>query len=507
VRTFSQEHRAKLKERIGHFFGMVGREDPKGEAELVLKLETQMAEAHEDKAESRRDHGKVTTWEEVDELVPNWPWQEWLKGLAECTPVPDGGPSACEGFHKPVMEVGREGGQPLLIRSQGFFQKLDGILKDQPLEAVKSLMRWKIIKDAAPSMSAAFLDSMVELNKDIYGTKTKSPRERKCYFSTMSTAGWPAAKIYADKVFHRGNIKAAEEMLAKIRAEFDEALAEESWMAPEDRKKAQYKLQHMFFQVGVPTDKDGKEHWPKKTEELDGKMTDSLYKNECVAKRQAVERSLKQLTEVPNRRHWGGSTPLAVNAFYGPSNNGLWIPAGILQKPFFDEEMGDARNYGAIGAVLGHEMSHGFDDNGRQYDANGELHDWWSPATVEGFKKGSQCISDLFSSFSVKGRHVNGDLTLGEDIADSGGLKFSFKAFTKDGGRTSAEKRLFFTAFAQVWCQVSRRKSAVAGMLSDPHAPAKFRVIGGLSQNPEFSEAFACPLGSPMSPADKCSLW
>jgi len=161
-----------------------------------------------------------------------------------------------------------------------------------------------------------------------------------------------------------------------------------------------------------------------------------------------------------------------------------------------------------VGTILGHEMSHAFDDDGSQYDAEGRLRDWWDAETVKGFKQRSQCISGVFDKYQVMGKHVNGRLTLGEDIADAGGLKFSYRALTASP-RTAAEKRLFFTAFAQTWCEVDRKKSAATSVLTDEHAPGKFRVLGALTQFRPFAETWQCPQGSPMAPKDgtRCHLW
>ena len=263
----------------------------------------------------------------------------------------------------------------------------------------------------------------------------------------------------------------------------------------------------MFFQVAWPTDEDNKTHWPEMTYAMDGKMGSDFMSNFMLKERLAVEKDFNDISKSPNRRSWGGNTPLEVNAFYGAESNGLWIPGGILQSPFFDARNSDARNFGSIGSVLGHEMSHGFDDNGRQYDKRGELHDWWSEETVANYKKRSMCLADVFSSFTVAGRHVNGKYTLGEDSADSGGIKFSYAAFTKKTERSEEEKRIFFTSFAQTWCQVERKKSAVSGVLTAPHAPNKFRVIGGMTQFAPFQDAFQCPSGAPMAPTSRCTLW
>ena len=303
------------------------------------------------------------------------------------------------------------------------------------------------------------------------------------------------------------NREAALSMLELIRTQFYDTLPKEEWMAEEDRKAAQDKLQAMFFQVAYPTDKEDKIHWPQETFSMDGKMTNDFMTNYMLGERLSIEKDFDEIAKAPNRRSWGGNSPLEVNAFYGSDANGLWIPAGILQSPFFDAANSDARNFGSIGSVLGHEMSHGFDDNGCLYDKRGELHDWWSKTTVENYKKRSTCIADLFSTYSVAGRNVNGKYTLGEDSADSGGLKFAYEAFIKKQARSEQEKRIFFTSFAQTWCSVERKKSAVSAVLTDPHAPNKFRVIGGLTQFAPFADAFQCPTGAAMAPASRCELW
>lgn len=505
-----KQHREAFLKIVTDFFHMVGRKNARHEAELVLALETKVATGELERAEQRMDHGTATTWDKIEALAPSWPWQSWLTQLGKCTPVVDGGVNPCTKDHEAVHKVGTHEGVPLLLRNKQSFPVLEGIISDlsgDNLEAIKAEMRWKLIRNGALYLSADFLDKMVELSKDLYGVQDKNPRPRKCYYSVTSNTPWPAAKLYTDKLFPHANRQAALEMLGNVRTQFMEALKDEPWMSEDDRKAAQHKLSEMFFQVAWPTDEEDKDAWPEPTTDMEGTMGPDLFINYMVISRMNINRELDRLEKSPKRRAWGGSTPLDVNAFYGPNNNGLWIPAGILQSPFFDHQNPDARNYGAIGSVLGHEMSHGFDDNGRQYDARGELHDWWDQHTVDAFKERSGCIRDVFSSYSIQGKHVNGKLTLGEDIADSGGLKFSWRAFLASGERTPAEKRTFFTAFAQTWCQVTRRKSALSSILTDTHAPAKFRVIGGLSQFPPFAEAFQCPTGSPMAPAETCKLW
>ncbi|EKX51779.1 hypothetical protein GUITHDRAFT_65658 [Guillardia theta CCMP2712] len=446
-------HRKKLVEVAAKFFKLVGREDAEKEAKMVLDLETRIAKYSTDRDKERHDHGKPITVEVLEQQTPSWPWRTWLQKLSSCTSPPDGSAK----------------GLVLLLRDEKYFDGLEQMLKDTSLEAIKAKLRWNVIKGAAVYLSADFIDVMVEYSKDLYGIQQKNPRPRKCYYSTTSDVAWPAAKLYVDKVFHVANRQAALEMLEGIRSRFLESLKKEGWMSPDDRLAAQSKLEKMFFQ--------------------------------------AVDRDFRKMNEAPKRRSWGGSTPTEVNAFYGPNNNGLWIPAGILQAPFFDASNPDARNYGSIGSVLGHEMTHGFDDSGREYDERGSLHDWWDKETVEKFKERSSCVARLFDSYSVAYRHVNGNLTLGEDMADAGGLKFSYQAFMAAKERQPEEKRVFFTAFAQTWCTVERKKGVLNQVLTDPHAPNKFRVLGALSQFAPFAEVFQCPRGSPMAPAERCDVW
>ena len=503
-----RQHRAKMVEVVAKFFTMIGRGDTaQQEAQTILDFETKMAGIRVDRAESRKDQGTLTTWEHLGELMPYWPWKVWLSQLASCTAPPDGSAKVCTADHDDVREVGEPGKTPLYITNEKFFPKLNSLLENTELETVKALLRWKVIRKVALYMPAAWIDLMVEWNADMYGTSAKSPRDHKCYYSTSGGAAWPMAKLYIEKVFHTENRAAALSMLERVRAQFMDTLPTEEWMTEEDRAAAQDKLSAMFFQVAYPTDKDDKTHWPKDTYAMDGKMGADFMTNYMLKERLALERDLSEISEKPDRRSWGGNSPLEVNAFYGSGANGLWIPAGILQSPFFDASNSDARNYGSIGSVLGHEMSHGFDDNGRLYDKRGELHDWWSSTTVTNYEKRSMCIADLFSTYKVDGRAVNGNYTLGEDSADSGGLKFAYEAFVKKEPRSEKEKRVFFTSFAQTWCSVQRKKSAISSVLTDPHAPNKFRVLGGLSQFAPFADAFQCPVGAHMAPAKRCELW
>jgi len=502
-----KKHRNTLVTVASKFYVKLGysQEESDTRANAILEFETKLARILDQKEVTRKDHGTPIEWSKMEELMPYWPWKDWLKGLSSCTAPPDGAAQVCSADHTAVAQVGQPGKTQLYMMNTAFFPKMNKLMEETSFDTMKAIMSWQVIRDGAIFLSAEYIDLMVEFNADLFGMKQKNPRDRKCYYTTTGITPWPMSKLYIDTIFHKPNRDAALSMLDEVKAQFMDALPQEQWLTAGDRKAAEKKLSEMFFQVAYPTDASGKAAWPAETKDMDGKMGPELFVNYMVAQRLAVDRDFVKIYDKPKRREWS-SSPLTVNAFYGPSSNGLWIPAGILQSPFFDTENGDARNYGSLGMVLGHEMTHGFDDNGRQYDARGELHDWWHTESIDSFAQKSQCIGDVFSKYSIDGRHVNGNYTLGEDIADSGGIKFSYQAFTAKA-RTMQEKRIFFTSFAQTWCSVERKKSAVSAVLTDTHAPSKFRVLGALSQYAPFQEAFSCPAGTPMAPEERCALW
>ena len=266
----------------------------------------------------------------------------------------------------------------------------------------------------------------------------------------------------------------------------------------------------MFFQVAFPTDKNGKSHWPRQTTVLEGHIRESDFLQNYIFTQKALADDYISALEgkSSDRMTWGDFVPLEPNAFYSPTQNGLFVSAGILQPPFLRSEPGSvARNFGSIGAILGHEMSHGFDETGRHFDAKGEVHNWWSEETVAKYRNRSKCFASLFDTYHVLGRQVQGENTENEDIADASGLKYAYKAFLHDVTPSALEKRIFFTAYAQMYCNVELKAEALQQVLTDTHAPSKFRVIGALSQFEPFAEAFGCPSGSPMAPHDRCSLW
>ena len=357
----------------------------------------------------------------------------------------------------------------------------DGKFDEADAEVIKSYLRYTIVSSYATYLPPAdFAEVMVPLFTDLYGIKQRPVRWKKCYHSTSSVMAGHVSQLYVDKYFPHENRAAALRMLGEIREQFKADLMRVPWMDDATRPKAIEKLDEMVFEVGYPSE------WPEWCA-LEGLREDAFLANYQKTEACRVDKHRKKLYEKVKRREWQYAGSTDVNAYYSQKVNGLFIPAAVLEKPFFSPEYDAARNYGSIGAVLGHEMTHGFDDQGRKFDKTGKRVEWWDEHTVDGFKSKAQCISDQYGGYTIHGdKKVSGDLTLGEDIADAGGLKMAHHAWQRAAQaegktRTVSEEQLFFLSFAQTWCGVER-KQAEETQLFDAHAPRKW-----------FAPAPACP--------------
>ena len=485
-------HRAAYKKLIKELMVLSGLsdEDAAADADNVMDLETALAKAMTPRDQQRDEHGKRTTLVELQSMAPSIDWPLFFAGI--------GAPR--------VGVAGPNSGGFLNVKNAGWIKKLDVILSTIGMDKIRSYMRWQAVYNYAPFLDFHFEHKLLAYNNEVYGISVLPPRWRKCFFSTSGAMAMRISKLFDDNAFPEESRKGAQEMLREVRDQFNKSLSTMPWMDDVTRDRAQGKLAHMFLEVGRPTT------WPEAAFETFvefGGIREGAYFDNCVATNAWLVKSTVGRTNTKvERRRWGSSTSATdVNAFYSRKVNGVFIPAGILQDPFFSETQAKARNYGSVGAICGHEMTHGFDDVGREYDKNGMRNDWWTSEVVENYKVRAQCISDLMSSYEFWGGHVNGKLVLGESIADSGGLKFSWDAFVASQKPELKDKQTFFLALGQTWCSKERRKGARASLLTDPHPPNKFRVIGALSQFEPFAEAFSCPVGSPMNPEKKCSLW
>uniref|UniRef100_A0A3Q4B3X3 endothelin-converting enzyme 1 n=1 Tax=Mola mola TaxID=94237 RepID=A0A3Q4B3X3_MOLML len=342
-----------------------------------------------------------------------------------------------------------------------------------------------------------------------------TPRWQTCIGNTDDTLGFALGAVFVKATFDKNSKEIAEEMINEIRSAFKGALDRLSWMDEQTRQAAKDKADAIYDMIGFPEFI------------LDPKELDDVYDGYEVADDNFFQNMLNfynfssrvmadQLRKTPNKDQWS-MTPPTVNAYYMPTKNGIVFPAGILQAPFYAHDQPKALNFGGIGVVMGHELTHAFDDQGREYDKEGNLRPWWQNSSVQAFRQRTECMVDQYSRYLVNGEHVNGKQTLGENIADNGGLKAAYHAYQSWVQWNGEEKRLpavnltndqlFFVGFAQVWCSVRTPESSHEGLVTDPHSPPQYRVIGTLANSPDFSHHFNCPVGTPMNTGKRCEVW
>jgi predicted metalloendopeptidase len=313
-----------------------------------------------------------------------------------------------------------------------------------------------------------------------------------------------------DKAFKEKDKSIANQMVRQVQSAFSRLLKSAEWLGPA-RSAALSKLNNMFLEVGHPT------AWLKFAPSVDEKQ---WFENSVAMSEWQVKTALAKLGTSVKRRAWGDSGPMEVNAAYKQHVNGLFIPAGVLQPPFFSDKYPEGWNFGGVGVLMGHEMTHGFDDQGRHFDDKGKLSDWWTKAVQIKYNKRAQCIASYYSSFKVFGKPVNGNLTLGENIADNGGIRLAWEAMQHALGHLetlSAQRRKlihataakqFFLSWAQTWCSKTSKKASLIDLATDVHAPNSVRVNAPLSQFPEFATTFGCKAGTKMNPkSPRCRLW
>ncbi len=484
---------AKLREKyaahVAKMLELAGdpEADAKSEAQAVIKLETSLAKASKPEVDLRDPVANyhLTTLGDVQKLSPHFDWSAYFAGIGLPPPA--------------TVDIG----QP------DFVQALDAQIVATPLADWKSYFRWHLIHDFAPFLSAPF----VAENFDFYAkTLTGTPQERDRWRRVLSevddNAGEALGQLYVAEAFPPEAKARALKMVGSIRQALRDRLENLEWMDGPTRAAALKKLDALTVKIGYP---DKWIDYSKLAIDRGPYALNVLRANEF-----NVERDLAKIGKPVDRTEWG-MTPPTVNAYYNPSMNEIVFAAGILQPPYFDAKADDALNYGEIGAVIGHEMTHGFDDEGRQFDGKGNLADWWSPESTKRFKERAAGIVKQFRSYvALDGLHVNGELTQGENIADLGGLKLSYTAFMKAlAGKPEANvdgftpEQRFFLSFANSWRENERPEALRLLVNSDPHSPERFRVNGPLSNLEEFAKAFDVPEGAPMRrpAADRVTIW
>jgi len=454
------------------------------DAKTVMALETRMAEASMTRVE-RRDTDKTynrKTLAELSKLTPNFSWTAYLKQI--------GAP--------PVAAVNV--GQPL------YFEAINKELLATPLPQWKTYLRWHLIHAAAASLSKKFVEEDFDFyGKTLQGTPENEARWKRCVSSTDGAIGFALGKAYVRDYFPPEAKARADAMVRNLIAALREDLATLPWMGEATRKAALAKLETFDPKIGYPS-KD-RDYSALKIDR--GPYVLNLQR----ANEFEFKRDIAKVGKPVDKTEWD-ITPPTVNAYYNPQKNEIVFPAGILQPPFFDAKADDAVNYGAMGAVIGHEMTHGFDDQGRKFDAQGNMREWWTPEDLKNYEERSKCIEDQYNSYVYDGQHVNGKLVLGEATADLGGLAIAHRAYQAalagpavapiDG--LTGDQRLFL-AWARVWAANIRPELSKLLMNTNPHPLSQFRAIGPPSTLPAFAKAFGCKAGDPMVRKDLCQIW
>jgi putative endopeptidase len=397
------------------------------------------------------------------------------------------------------------------VMSPDFMRGLDAAIAATELETIKSYLRWQLIH-AVPEfvLPRALSDEKFDFaGRKLRGQPEHEVRGKRCVTATDNGLGEAVGELYVAREFSPASKQATQQMVRDIEAAMDADIATLDWMSPETKLRAKQKLHAIADKVGYP------EHWRDY-----GRLTitrDDAFGN---AMREIEFESRRQLAKIgrPVERGEWGISAATVDAYYNPSMNDINFPAAILQPPFYDSRSTDAENYGHVGGVIGHELTHGFDDEGRQFDGNGNLTDWWTPEDGKRFDDKAACeIAEYGSFIAVDDVKVNGKLTLGENTADNGGLRLAYAAFLADAKRKSIDVtraqdgytpiQQFFLGHGQNWCGTVRPEQVRLQVQTDPHSPRAFRVNGVVQNMPEFGQAFGCKVGQPMMPANPCRVW
>jgi endothelin-converting enzyme/putative endopeptidase len=484
-----KEARAKYLAHVAAIFRLTGESDTraKAEADTVLRMETKLAEASLDNVALRdpkaTDH--KTTFADLQKMTPHFPWAAYYKAAN--------------------VTAG-----DLNVAEPKFLAEFDRQLASTPIADWKVYLQWHLANAAASSLSDPFVQEDWEFNgKFLSGAKEMKPRWKRCVESTDRQLGEALGKKYVEKYFPPEAKARMQEMVANLRLAMKETIEGLDWMSPATRKRALEKLSTFNPKVGYP------DRWKDYSKVAIRRGT---FWEDVVAGRQFnVEDNRGTIGKPVDRGRWG-MTPPTSDAYYNPLLNELVFPAGILQPPAFSMQNNDAVNYGAIGVVIGHEISHGFDDEGAQFDAQGRLNNWWTDEDLKRFQDKAACVVRQFDGYFVEpGIHHNGKLVLGESIGDLAGAKIAYRAFQiSQKGKPPlpdvegfSPDQQFFIAWGQFRGDAVRPEFARTMVQGDPHPIGKFRVIGPLSNLTEFQKAFECKPGSAMvrAAADRCEVW
>jgi endothelin-converting enzyme/putative endopeptidase len=455
----------------------------------VMAIETELARVSLD-AVSRREpaalHHKLTI-QQLSQTNPSLSWSRYLQATG--TP-----------------KIGS-----LNVAEPKFIEGMEKLLRHAKLPVIKAYLRWQLVSAMSSMLPQAFVQENFDFyNRKLLGEKEIQPRWKRCIASVDDNLGQAVGRIYAEKFFGPAEKARTLRMAKDVELAMEQDLQQLPWMSDATRAKALEKLENVANKIGYPDQwRDYSSYRVQAGDALGNFMSGAEFES---------RRVISKIGQPVDRSEWI-TTPMTVNAYYNERFNDINFPAGILQPPFYDPLTDDATNYGDSGATLGHELTHAFDDTGRKFDAYGNLRNWWTTSDDEEFENRSACIVDEYNRFiAVDDLHVNGKLTLGENIADVGGLKLALLAYALHEAESGSSKEIpqenglaplqrFFLGFGQSWCENNTSEYLRMVTQTDTHSPARHRVNGAVQNQPEFQKAFSCRTGAPMAPAKRCAVW
>jgi endothelin-converting enzyme/putative endopeptidase len=484
------EARKSLVQYATQLFTLAGQSSPQAgdAAQTVLRIESALAKASMDRTARRdpknRDH-KMSRDEAVG-LAPNFYLNRYFAAAA----VPS--------FSS------------LNVTNPDFFRQVNGVLESESLDALRTYVSWHLLDGAAPWLSQPFVDANFKMQQALTGQSEIKPRWKRCVSSTDNALGEALGQRYVEQTFGADGKQRMLKMVDALEKSLDQDIRNLPWMTEATKKQAKVKLDAIRNKIGYP------DVWRdySSLKILRGDLLGNFLRaNEFEARRQ-----IAKIGKPVDRKEWQ-MTPPTVNAYYSSSRNEIVFPAGILQPPFFDKQADDAVNFGGIGMVIGHELTHGFDDQGRKFDPEGNLRDWWTAQDGTEFEKRASCVADEYSEFvAVDDLKLNGKLTLGENTADNGGARIALMALEQmiagNPAGTAAQtidgytpQQRFFLGAGRAWCEKRRPEYSRMLVSVDPHSPGKYRINGVVRNMPEFQKAFSCKAGQPMVPENACRVW
>jgi len=484
------EMRKHLAEYATQLFTLAGQtpQQAAASAQQVLLVETLLAADSMDRTKRRdpknRDH-KMTR-DEALALAPDFYLNRYFTA------------------------VGAPNFTALNVTNPDFFKQVNGVVASLPLDTLKTYVTWHVLRGAAPWLSQPFVDANFKMRQALTGQKQIQDRWKRCVDLVDGSLGEALGQRYVEATFGADGKQRMLKMVDALESSLDQDIQSLSWMSDNTKKQAKVKLTAIRNKIGYP---DQYRDYSSITIKKDDLLGNVERASEFESKRQ-----IAKIDKPLDRKEWG-MTPPEVNAYYSGSFNEIVFPAGILQPPFFDKSMDDAINFGGIGLVIGHELTHGFDDQGRKFDPTGNLRDWWTEQDGKEFEKRVSCVADEYSNFvAVDNLKLNGRLTLGENTADNGGARIALAALErliaedktgKEGqsidGFTPEQR--FFLGFGRVWCEKQRPEFLRMQVSTNPHSPGKYRVNGVVQNMPEFQKAFGCKAGQAMVAENACHVW